>query len=47
MVLNAAIDLNLFEIIAWANPDVYMSPSEIASQLPTQQPDAPYMLDRY
>jgi hypothetical protein len=46
MVLNAAIDLNLFEIIARAGPDVYMSPSEIASQLPTQHPDAPYMLDR-
>ncbi|XP_050256133.1 caffeic acid 3-O-methyltransferase-like [Quercus robur] len=46
MVLRAAIELNLFEIIARASPDAYMSPSEIASQLPTQNPDAPYMLDR-
>ncbi|XP_075661613.1 caffeic acid 3-O-methyltransferase-like [Castanea sativa] len=46
MVLHAAIELNLFEIIAKASPDAYMSPTEIASQLPTQSPDAPYMLDR-
>ena len=46
MVLHAAIELNLFEIIAKASPNAYMSPSEIASQLPTQSPDAPYMLDR-
>ena len=46
MVLNAAIELNLFEIIAKASPDAYLSPSEIASKLPTQNPDAPYMLDR-
>ncbi|XP_050256132.1 isoliquiritigenin 2'-O-methyltransferase-like [Quercus robur] len=46
MVLNAAIELNLFEIIAKASPDAFLSPSEIASKLPTQNPDAPYMLDR-
>ena len=46
MVLHAAIELNLFEIISKASPNAYMSASEIASQLPTQSPDAPYMLDR-
>ncbi|KAK9997258.1 hypothetical protein SO802_021944 [Lithocarpus litseifolius] len=46
MVVRAAIELNLFEIIARASPDAYMSFSEIASQLPTQNPDASYMLDR-
>ncbi|GLT64048.1 hypothetical protein SLA2020_365650 [Shorea laevis] len=47
MALNAAIELNLFDIIAkWANRDGYISPSEIASQLPTKNPDAPFLLDR-
>ncbi|KAK7848236.1 isoliquiritigenin 2'-o-methyltransferase, partial [Quercus suber] len=46
MVLNAAIELNLFEIIAKSSPYAFLSPSEIASKLPTQNPDAPYMLDR-
>ncbi|KAK7848237.1 caffeic acid 3-o-methyltransferase [Quercus suber] len=46
MVLRAAIELNLFEIIARVSPDAYMSHSKFASQLPTQNPDAPYMLDR-
>lgn len=48
MVLNAAIELNLFDIIdSGANRDGYMSPSEISSQLPTKNPDgAPFLLDR-
>ncbi|GLT77832.1 hypothetical protein SLA2020_493880 [Shorea laevis] len=47
MVLNAAIELNVFDIIASrANVDGYMSTSEIASQLPTKNPDAPSLLDR-
>ncbi|XP_059455376.1 caffeic acid 3-O-methyltransferase-like [Corylus avellana] len=48
MVLTAAIELNLFDIIASlrANRDAYVSTSEIASQLPTKNPDAPSMLDR-
>ncbi|XP_057426713.1 isoliquiritigenin 2'-O-methyltransferase-like [Lotus japonicus] len=48
-VLNAAIELNLFEIIAKATPPgAFMSPSEIASQmpLPTQHPDLPNRLER-
>jgi caffeic acid 3-O-methyltransferase len=49
MVLTAAIELNLFDIIAStlrANRDAYVSTSEIASQLPTKNPDAPSLLDR-
>jgi caffeic acid 3-O-methyltransferase len=47
MALTAAIELNLFDIIASrANRDAYVSPSEIASQLPTKNPDAPFLLDR-
>ncbi|XP_045826888.1 isoliquiritigenin 2'-O-methyltransferase-like [Trifolium pratense] len=48
-VLNAAIDLNLFEIIAKATPcGAFMSPSEIASKLPqsTQHSDLSNRLDR-
>ncbi|KAH7570907.1 hypothetical protein ACOSP7_019443 [Xanthoceras sorbifolium] len=46
MVLKSAIELDLLEIIAKAGPGASMSPSEIASQLPTNNPDAPLMLDR-
>ncbi|KAM4131108.1 hypothetical protein ACJW30_01G153000 [Castanea mollissima] len=45
-VLNAAIELNLFGIIAEAGPAACMTPSEIASQLPTHDSDAPSRLDR-
>lgn len=48
-VLNAAIDLNLFEIIAKATPPgAFMSPSQIASKLPpsSQHSDLPNRLDR-
>ena len=45
-ILNAAVELNLFEIIARAGPGAYVSPSEIASQLPTQNPNAPCLIDR-
>jgi caffeic acid 3-O-methyltransferase len=48
-VLNAAIDLNLFEIIAKATPPAtFMSPTEIASKLPpsSQHSDLPNRLDR-
>ncbi|XP_010446534.1 PREDICTED: flavone 3'-O-methyltransferase 1-like [Camelina sativa] len=44
MALKAALDLDLLEIMAKnASP---MSPTEIASQLPTKNPEAPVMLDR-
>ena len=46
-VLNAAIELNLFEIIVEGNSEG-MSASEIASKLPNhhQHPDTPQRLDR-
>ncbi|XP_048126942.1 caffeic acid 3-O-methyltransferase-like [Rhodamnia argentea] len=46
MVLKAAIELDLLEIMAKVGPGAYLSPSEVASQLPTRNPDAPVMLDR-
>ncbi|XP_043695882.1 caffeic acid 3-O-methyltransferase-like [Telopea speciosissima] len=46
MVLKAAIELDLLDIIAKAGPGVQMSPSEIASHLTTMNPDAPLVLDR-
>ncbi|WOG90924.1 hypothetical protein DCAR_0310171 [Daucus carota subsp. sativus] len=46
MVLKSAIELNLFELIAKAGPAAYVTPNELASRLPTSNPDAPLMLDR-
>ncbi|KAH9723368.1 Flavone 3'-O-methyltransferase 1 [Citrus sinensis] len=46
MVLKSAIELDLLEIIAKAGPGAFMSPKQIASQLPTKNPDAHIMLDR-
>ncbi|KAG9455446.1 hypothetical protein H6P81_008350 [Aristolochia fimbriata] len=46
MSLKAAIELDVLEIIAKAGPGAHLSPSEIASQLPTRNPEAPAMLDR-
>ncbi|KAJ4966302.1 hypothetical protein NE237_018151 [Protea cynaroides] len=46
MVLKTAIELNLLEIMAAAGPGRQLSAIEIAAQLPTQNPDAPVMLDR-
>lgn len=46
MVLKTALDLDLLEIMAKAGPGAYLSPSDVASQLPTKNPDAPVMLDR-
>ncbi|KAJ6843665.1 caffeic acid 3-O-methyltransferase-like [Iris pallida] len=46
MTLKAAIELGLFEIIAKAGPGALLSPAEISSQLPTENPQAPVMLDR-
>ncbi|OMO69475.1 hypothetical protein CCACVL1_19487 [Corchorus capsularis] len=45
-VLNATIELGVLEIMAKAGPDAHLSATEIASQLPTQNPNAPSMLDR-
>uniref|UniRef100_A0A5B7BL78 Putative O-methyltransferase 2 n=1 Tax=Davidia involucrata TaxID=16924 RepID=A0A5B7BL78_DAVIN len=51
MVMQAAVELDLLEIIAKAGPGAQLSPSEIASQMPTttrcrSNPEAPAMLDR-
>ncbi|XP_028099779.1 caffeic acid 3-O-methyltransferase-like [Camellia sinensis] len=46
MVLKSAIELDLLEIMAKAGPGAYVSPSEVAAQLPTKNPDAAVMLDR-
>ncbi|OMO70100.1 O-methyltransferase, family 2 [Corchorus olitorius] len=47
MCLHAAIQLEIFEIIAKAGPDAKLSPQEIAAKLPvpTKNPNAPLMLD--
>ncbi|XWS48711.1 hypothetical protein CRYUN_Cryun13aG0099900 [Craigia yunnanensis] len=47
MVLKAAVQLGVFDIIQRAGPGALLSPSQIASQLPSQNnPDAPLILDR-
>lgn len=46
MVLKTAIELNLFAIMAKAGPGAHISASEIASQLPTNNPSAASLLDR-
>ncbi|XAR52135.1 Caffeate O-methyltransferase [Bertholletia excelsa] len=46
MVLKTAIELELLEIMAKAGPGAFLSSSEIAAQLPTQNPNASVMLDR-
>ncbi|GLU14737.1 hypothetical protein SLE2022_312900 [Rubroshorea leprosula] len=45
-VLHASIHLGLFNIIARAGPGAELSASEIAAQLPTKNPYAPFYLDR-
>ncbi|XVF18444.1 hypothetical protein REPUB_Repub11eG0022100 [Reevesia pubescens] len=45
-VLNASIELGLFDIIARAGPGAHISASDIAAQLPTKNLDAPSFLDR-
>lgn len=46
MTLKAAIELDVFEVIAKAGPKAYLSPAEIAAELPTENPLAATMLDR-
>ncbi|XP_065867353.1 caffeic acid 3-O-methyltransferase-like [Euphorbia lathyris] len=46
LVLHTAIELNLFNIISNSGPGAYLSASEIASHLPSTNPDAPSILDR-
>ncbi|XP_034674802.1 caffeic acid 3-O-methyltransferase-like [Vitis riparia] len=46
MALKSALELNLIEILAGAGDGAFLSPSEIAAQLPARNPDAPVLLDR-
>ncbi|GKF40167.1 caffeic acid 3-O-methyltransferase, partial [Tanacetum coccineum] len=47
MVLKSAIELDLLEIIGKAGLGAYVSPTELATQLPkVENPEAPVMLDR-
>ena len=46
MVLHAAIQLELFEIIAKAGPGARLSAPQIVAQLPTNNPEAAAMVDR-
>ncbi|KAL2556389.1 Flavone 3'-O-methyltransferase 1 [Forsythia ovata] len=46
MVLKSAIELELFETMAKAGPGAFVSSSELAVQLQTNNPEAQMMLDR-
>lgn len=47
MVLKSAVELDLLETIAKAGPGAYVSPAELAAQLPkVENPEAAVMLDR-
>ncbi|TXG63118.1 hypothetical protein EZV62_010112 [Acer yangbiense] len=46
MAMKTAIELDVFEIIAKAGPGAKLSGSEIATQIPTTNPNAPNMLDQ-
>ena len=45
MVLKSALELNIIDMVSAAD-NVFLSPSEIASRIPTRNPDAPVMLDQ-
>lgn len=46
MVLMSAVQLDLLETMARAGPGTYVSPSELAKQLPSSHQHTPVMLDR-
>ncbi|CAL9066006.1 unnamed protein product [Musa banksii] len=46
MILNVAIELELLEIIVKAGPGAKLSPDDIVTQLPTENPQAADMVDR-
>ncbi|KAK4403717.1 Caffeic acid 3-O-methyltransferase [Sesamum angolense] len=46
MILKSTIELDLLELIKKAGPGASASPSELAAQLPTENPDAATMIDR-
>ena len=45
MALKSALELNIIEIMAAAGNGAFLSPSEIAAQVPARNPDAPLLLD--
>ncbi|XP_058096750.1 (S)-scoulerine 9-O-methyltransferase-like isoform X1 [Magnolia sinica] len=46
MVLRAAMDLKVFEIIADAGPEAMLSPAEMVAKMPTSNPHAAASLER-
>lgn len=46
MVLKSALELNVIDTLFASGNDAFLSPSEIASRLPTKNPDASVLLDR-
>ncbi|GLT85064.1 hypothetical protein SLE2022_032660 [Rubroshorea leprosula] len=46
MVLKSALELNLIDTIYAAGEGAFLSPSEIATNIPTKNPEAPILLDR-
>ncbi|MBA0734598.1 hypothetical protein Gogos_018498 [Gossypium gossypioides] len=46
MVLKSALELNIIDTISAAGDGAFLSPSQIASALPSKNPDAPVLLDR-
>ncbi|KAK9145868.1 hypothetical protein Sjap_005771 [Stephania japonica] len=46
MVFKSVLELGVLDIIGKAGPDAHLSSSEIASSLPTKNPEAPVMLER-
>ncbi|KAG4127110.1 hypothetical protein ERO13_D10G199000v2 [Gossypium hirsutum] len=45
-VLDAAVQLGVFDILTKAGPDVKLSSNQIASEIRAKNPDAPSLLDR-
>ncbi|XP_010057444.2 isoliquiritigenin 2'-O-methyltransferase [Eucalyptus grandis] len=45
-ILHAAVELDLFGIIARAGPGAYISPLEVAAHLPAQTPESAEIIDR-
>ncbi|OMO49312.1 O-methyltransferase, family 2 [Corchorus olitorius] len=46
MVLKSALELNVIDTISAAGDGAFLSPSQIASSLPTKNPEASVLLDR-
>ncbi|KAF5464584.1 hypothetical protein F2P56_014653 [Juglans regia] len=46
MALQTAIELGVFKILAKSGPGAKLSPSQISTEMPTTNPEAPKMLDR-